>query len=84
VNVGTPDEMTVLQIAQEIIAAAGSSAGVRFIPAVVDDPRVRRPDTTLIETKLGWHPSVDWPTGIKRTIGWFREREPEKAGYRPE
>jgi dTDP-glucose 4,6-dehydratase len=79
VNVGTPDEMTVLQIAQEIIAAAGSPSGIRFIPAVVDDPKVRRPDTTLIETTLGWHPGVDWPTGIKQTIEWFRDRDCEEC-----
>ncbi len=84
VNVGTPDEMTVLEIAREIILAAGSSSDVSFIPAVVDDPRVRRPDTTLIETALGWRPAVDWPTGIKQTIEWFRALQPEEAGYRSE
>jgi dTDP-glucose 4,6-dehydratase len=75
VNVGTPDEMTVTQIAEEIISSAGSSSQVRFIPAVVDDPKVRRPDTTLIESALGWRPEVDWPTGIKHTIEWFRDRQ---------
>jgi dTDP-glucose 4,6-dehydratase len=79
INVGSPDEMTVLQIAQEIIGAAGSSSGIRFIAPVVDDPKVRRPDTTLIETMLGWQPCVDWPTGIKQTIEWFRDREPEES-----
>jgi dTDP-glucose 4,6-dehydratase len=75
VNVGTPDEMTVTELAQEIIAAAGSSSEITHIPAVVDDPKVRRPDTTLIETSLGWRPEVDWPTGIKYTIEWFRDRQ---------
>jgi dTDP-glucose 4,6-dehydratase len=84
VNVGTPDEMTVLELAREIITAAGSSSDIEFIPAVVDDPKVRRPDTTLIETALGWRPAVDWPTGIKHTIEWFRALQPEEAGYRPE
>jgi len=84
VNVGTPEEMTVEQIAREIILAAGSSSDIRFIPAVVDDPRVRRPDTTLIETALGWRPAVDWPTGIKQTIEWFRALPPEESGYRSE
>jgi dTDP-glucose 4,6-dehydratase len=79
INVGSPDEMTVLQIAQEIIGAAGSSSGIRFIAPVVDDPKVRRPDTTLIETMLGWQPCVDWPTGIKQTIEWVRDREPEES-----
>jgi dTDP-glucose 4,6-dehydratase len=41
----------------------------------VDDPKVRRPDTTLIESALGWRPEVDWPTGIKHTIEWFRDRQ---------
>jgi len=68
VNVGSPDEMTVLRIAEEIIAATGSASKIRFVPRPVDDPMVRRPDTTLIERELGWRPRVSWPAGIRRTI----------------
>jgi dTDP-glucose 4,6-dehydratase len=80
VNVGNPDEMTMVELAERVREAAGSTSTVRFIPAVVDDPKVRRPDTTLIETSLGWRPSVSFADGIARTIGWFAgadsDREP--------
>jgi dTDP-glucose 4,6-dehydratase len=68
VNVGSPDEMSILRIAEEIIAATGSPSAIRFIELPVDDPLVRRPDTTLIERELGWRPRVSWDEGIRRTI----------------
>jgi dTDP-glucose 4,6-dehydratase len=79
VNVGNPDEMTVLGIAERIRDAAGSRSPIRNIPAVVDDPKVRRPDTTLIETELGWRPEVPWSTGLDRTLAWFRAQLTEPA-----
>jgi dTDP-glucose 4,6-dehydratase len=74
VNVGSPDEMTILRIAEEIIAATGSGSEIRFIELPVDDPLVRRPDTALIEARLGWRPLVDWPEGIRRTIEAMRSK----------
>ena len=68
VNVGSPDEMTILRIAEQIVAATGSRSEIRFIALPVDDPLVRRPDTTLIERELGWRPQVSWDEGIRRTI----------------
>jgi dTDP-glucose 4,6-dehydratase len=77
VNVGNPDEMSVLEIARRVISAAGSRSPVRFIPAVVDDPKVRRPDTSLIRRELGWRPEVPWEVGIGTTIDWFRAQQVE-------
>jgi dTDP-glucose 4,6-dehydratase len=71
VNVGSPDELPVLEIARRIIAACGSSSEIRYIPRPTDDPLVRRPDTGLIERELGWRPQVSWADGIARTIAWF-------------
>src|ERR1700712_5369634 len=68
VNVGSPDEMTILRIANEIVAVTGSRSGIRFVELPVDDPLVRRPDTTLIEREVGWRPQVSWDEGIRRTI----------------
>jgi dTDP-glucose 4,6-dehydratase len=68
VNVGSPDEMTILRIAKEIVAATGSRSEIHFVELPVDDPLVRRPDTTLIERELGWRPQVSWDEGIRRTI----------------
>jgi dTDP-glucose 4,6-dehydratase len=71
INVGSPDELPVLEIARRVIAACGSSAPIEFIELPADDPLVRRPDTSLIERELGWRPRVPWPDGIARTIAWF-------------
>ena len=72
VNIGNPDERTVLSIAQDVIAAVGSDSEVVLIERPTDDPMVRRPDTTLARTRLGWSPEVAWADGLRRTVDWFR------------
>ena len=72
VNIGNPDERSVLSIAHDVIAAAGSSSTVQLIERPVDDQEVRRPDTTLARERLGWAPQVDWPEGLRHTVEWFR------------
>jgi dTDP-glucose 4,6-dehydratase len=84
VNVGNPDEMSIQSLAERIRDAAGSTSTIRFLPAVVDDPQVRRPDTTLIETTLGWRPSIPFDSGIRRTIDWFRGDVTESPAARPQ
>src|SRR3954469_8842635 len=71
-NIGNPDERSVLSIAHDIIAAAGSSSTVQLIERPVGHPEVRRPDTTLARERLGWAPRVDWTHGLRRTVDWFR------------
>jgi dTDP-glucose 4,6-dehydratase len=73
VNIGNPDERSVLQIARDVIAATGSRSTVQFIDRPVDDPAVRRPDTTLAEELLAWKPQVDWREGLGATVSWFRQ-----------
>ncbi len=82
VNIGNPSERTVLEIAQDVIAATGSTSEIRFIERPVDDPTVRRPDTTRAQELLGWSAQVDWSEGLERTVAWFREALPaaEPAG----
>jgi dTDP-glucose 4,6-dehydratase len=72
VNIGNPDERSVLSIAEDVIAAAGSRSAISFIERPVDDPAVRRPDTTLARETLGWHPRVSWAEGLADTVAWFR------------
>ena len=72
VNIGNPDERSVLSIAQDVIAAAGSTSSVELIERPVDDPEVRRPDTTLAREQLGWSPQVGWSEGLGHTVEWFR------------
>ncbi|GAA1534381.1 UDP-glucuronic acid decarboxylase family protein [Kribbella lupini] len=76
VNIGNPDERSVLRIAQDVIAATGSRSTIEFVDRPVDDPGVRRPDTTLAEKLLSWKPAIDWREGLSDTVAWFRT-EPE-------
>ena len=78
-NIGNPDERSVLQLAHDVIAATGSTSPVVHVDRPVDDPGVRRPDTTLARQHLGWHPHVDWQDGLARTVSWFRSLEARSA-----
>lgn len=73
VNIGNPTELSVRRIAEDVVAATGSRSPVELIERPVDDPEVRRPDTTLARTLLGWEPQVPWEEGLARTVAWFRE-----------
>ncbi len=83
VNIGNPTELSVRRIAEDVVAAVGSGVPLEFVGRPVDDPQVRRPDTTLARTLLGWEPRVDWADGLARTVAWFRERRPRRGGNRP-
>lgn len=73
VNIGNPTELTVRRIAEDVIAATGSSSTIEHVERPVDDPQVRRPDTTLARDVLGWEPRVPWTTGLQRTVDWFAD-----------
>ena len=73
VNLGNPHELSVLQIAEDVLACTGSSSRIEHVELPVDDPKVRRPDTALAESLLGWRPTVPWETGLERTVAWFRQ-----------
>jgi dTDP-glucose 4,6-dehydratase len=80
VNVGNPDEVTILQFAQEILRLSGSSSGIVFKPLPQDDPRVRRPDISRARQLLGWEPRVARPEGLQRTLDYFRARVKSPGG----
>ena len=74
VNIGNPDEVTMLELAKEIKAMIPESKSETiFKPLPQDDPQVRQPDITLAKSLLGWKPTVDRKEGLKRTIAYFRE-----------
>lgn len=73
VNIGNPEEMTVLQIAEMVRELCGSRAEVVFTGRPVDDPTTRQPDITRASEILGWEPKVPAREGLQRTIDWFRE-----------
>jgi dTDP-glucose 4,6-dehydratase len=74
VNIGNPGEMTILDFAQKILALTGSTAQIVFKPLPVDDPRVRQPDISRAKRLLGWQPKVDFESGVRETIGYFRQK----------
>ena len=74
VNIGNPGEMTILDFAQKILALTSSTAQIVFKPLPVDDPRVRQPDISRAKRLLGWQPKVDFESGVRETIGYFRQK----------
>ena len=74
VNLGNPKEMTLLELAEKIVALSGSRSPIRFTPLPVDDPKIRQPDITRARTLLGWEPRVDLDEGLSRTLQWFRSK----------
>lgn len=73
VNIGNPKEMTVLDMAKEIIKLTGSRSKIVFKDLPIDDPKIRQPDITKAKTLFGWEPKVDLEDGLKKTIEFFRE-----------
>jgi UDP-glucuronate decarboxylase len=71
VNLGNPAELRVGDLAHLVIALTGSRSPITYRPLPQDDPRQRKPDTTLATQALGWTPTVDLETGLKRTIAYF-------------
>jgi dTDP-glucose 4,6-dehydratase len=74
VNIGNPGEMTILDFAQKILGLTGSTAQIVFKPLPVDDPRVRQPDISRAKRLLGWQPKVDFESGVRETIGYFKKK----------
>jgi dTDP-glucose 4,6-dehydratase len=68
VNLGNPDEKTLLELAELIIRMTGSSSEIVFEALPVDDPQVRRPDITRARQMLGWEPEIPLEEGLRRTI----------------
>lgn len=79
VNLGNPDENTVLDIAKAVRRLTNVSSSFEFLPLPTDDPLRRCPDITLARRFLGWNPSVDMDTGLRRTAEYFRRTQPGLA-----
>jgi dTDP-glucose 4,6-dehydratase len=71
VNIGNPDEFTVLELAQFVLEVTGSGSELVFEPLPTDDPTRRRPDITLAREQLGWEPKVPLREGLARTHEWY-------------
>lgn len=74
VNVGNPQEISMADLAREIIALTQSQSTIEFRPLPTDDPKQRCPDITLAGKVMGWKPTTPRSLGIAKTVGYFRER----------
>ena len=74
VNIGNPEELTILECAQAVLEVTGSKSELCFVDLPVDDPARRRPDITRARTLLGWEPRVGLKEGLKKSLEFFRSR----------
>jgi dTDP-glucose 4,6-dehydratase len=72
VNIGNPNEFTMLELSQVVRKVTGCSSQVRFMPLPKDDPKQRRPDIGKARELLKWEPTIQLEEGIRRTVAWFR------------
>jgi dTDP-glucose 4,6-dehydratase len=77
-NIGNPDEMSMLELAKLVIDIVGSTSPIEFGPRPPDDPSVRRPDISLATRVLGWEPQISTEEGLRRTVAWFSEQFKEE------
>ncbi len=75
VNIGNPEELTILQLAQEIITLTNSPSRIRFEPLPEDDPKRRRPDITLATKILNWAPKISLNEGLIKSITYFTKED---------
>lgn len=71
VNIGNPNEFTILELAQTVIKLTNSKSKLIFMPLPKDDPQQRRPDISLAKEKLDWSPKIELEEGLKKTIHYF-------------
>jgi dTDP-glucose 4,6-dehydratase len=74
VNIGNPNEFTMLALAQKILTLTGSTSIISFHPLPLDDPKQRKPDITRARTLLHWEPTISLDEGLEKTIHWFKEQ----------
>jgi dTDP-glucose 4,6-dehydratase len=74
VNLGNPEEISILDFAKEVIRLTGSRSRIVFHPLPQNDPKVRQPDITKAKRVLGWEPKVSRVEGLRRTLQYFKEK----------
>ncbi|MBN2244952.1 MAG: SDR family oxidoreductase [Candidatus Aminicenantes bacterium] len=74
VNLGNPDECTILELAEKIINLTGSRSKIKFNPLPSDDPVRRCPDISLAKKMLNWSPKIAWEEGLTKTIAYFKKK----------
>lgn len=74
VNIGNPQEITILEFANEILGLIDTPSTIEYRPLPADDPKVRRPDITIAKTRLGWEPVVQRREGLQVTLDYFKQK----------
>jgi dTDP-glucose 4,6-dehydratase len=83
VNIGNPDEISLLDFAKEVLALTGNKAKIIFKPLPVDDPKQREPDITKAKGILGWEPKITRKEGLMITYEYFKSLSPDEWGKQP-
>ena len=73
VNIGNPNEFTILECAKKVLAVTGSKSKIRYEPLPQDDPQQRQPDISKARQLLGWEPKIELETGLKLSLEYFRK-----------
>jgi UDP-glucuronate decarboxylase len=73
VNIGNPGEFTMIELAETVIRLTGTRSKLVFEALPQDDPKQRRPEIGLAQSKLGWEPKIKLEDGLKETIAYFRK-----------
>jgi dTDP-glucose 4,6-dehydratase len=71
INLGNPEEFTIIELAEKIEKVFGKKLGIEYLPALPDDPKKRKPDITLAKKLLSWEPKISLEEGLKKTIGYY-------------
>jgi dTDP-glucose 4,6-dehydratase len=79
VNIGNPNEFTILECAQQVIKVTGSKSQITYEPLPPDDPKQRQPDITKARTQLGWEPNIQLEEGLKLSLDHFRKAVAEEV-----
>jgi len=79
VNIGNPNEFTILECAQHVLEVTGSRSQIRYEPLPQDDPKQRRPDITKARQLLGWEPKIDLPAGLRMSLEYFKRAVAEET-----
>ena len=82
VNIGNPNEFTILECAQLVIKATGSKSKIRYEELPTDDPKQRRPNIDKARRLLGWEPKIDLETGLRLSLDYFKQAVAEEAAVK--
>ena len=82
VNIGNPNEFTILECAQRVLAVTGSKSQLRYEALPQDDPKQRRPDIGKAKRLLGWEPKIELEAGLRMSLEYFRQAVAAEAGSR--